>query len=120
VRSIDQGALDRWADLSRDHNPIHVDPAYASSTRFGGTILHGHLTMAWLMQRAQAEWGTAEWAAAGSLTGLRFRRPLRPDVGYRITAEGRAGDSLLIGVVTPDGETAVEALARLDLGGGDR
>jgi len=40
---LGQEDFDRFADLSGDHNPIHVDPAYSSNTRFGATVSHGML-----------------------------------------------------------------------------
>jgi 3-oxoacyl-[acyl-carrier protein] reductase len=33
----------RFADLSGDHSPLHVDPEYASGTEFGGCVVHGML-----------------------------------------------------------------------------
>ncbi len=33
-----------FADLSGDHNPIHVNPAYAAKTPFKACIAHGFLT----------------------------------------------------------------------------
>ena len=34
-----------FAELSGDHNPIHVNPEYAATTPFGRTIAHGMLTL---------------------------------------------------------------------------
>ena len=40
---LQQSDFDRFAALSGDHNPIHVDPDYAAATRFGATVPHGML-----------------------------------------------------------------------------
>lgn len=42
-RTFRQEDFDRFAALSGDDNPIHVDKDYAATTRFGRTIGHGML-----------------------------------------------------------------------------
>ena len=42
---VDQRMIDRFAELSGDCGFIHVNPAAAAKTRFGGTIAHGLLTL---------------------------------------------------------------------------
>lgn len=42
--SFSQEQVNIFADLTGDHNPIHVDPAYAATTKFGRPIIHGHLS----------------------------------------------------------------------------
>lgn len=42
--SFSQEQVNIFADLTGDHNPIHIDPVYAASTRFGKPIIHGHLS----------------------------------------------------------------------------
>lgn len=38
----------QFADISGDHNPVHLDEAYARTTRFKGRIVHGMLTASFL------------------------------------------------------------------------
>ena len=42
-RSFEQSDFDRFASISGDDNPIHVDPAFAARTKFGRTVAHGML-----------------------------------------------------------------------------
>jgi len=40
-RTLTQEEFDRFARLSGDDNPIHVDPDFSARTRFGRTVAHG-------------------------------------------------------------------------------
>ncbi len=42
-RTFTQEDFDRFARLSGDDNPIHVDAEFARTTRFGRTLCHGML-----------------------------------------------------------------------------
>ncbi|USU14070.1 MaoC family dehydratase [Sphingomonadaceae bacterium OTU29THOMA1] len=42
---VTQATIDTFADATGDHQFIHVDPAAAAQTPFGGTIAHGFLTL---------------------------------------------------------------------------
>jgi len=44
----DQELVNRFADVTRDHQYIHVDAERAAATPFGGTIAHGLLTLSLL------------------------------------------------------------------------
>lgn len=46
--TIDQSMIDSFADVTDDHQFIHVDPVAAAATPFGGTIAHGFLTLSLL------------------------------------------------------------------------
>jgi acyl dehydratase len=45
---ITQEQVNAFADLTGDHQYIHVDPERARKTMFGGTIAHGYLTLSLL------------------------------------------------------------------------
>jgi acyl dehydratase len=51
---VDQARIDAFADATEDHQFIHIDPAAAAQTPFGGTIAHGFLTLS-LLSRLGAE-----------------------------------------------------------------
>lgn len=40
--------IDAFADITGDHNPIHVDDEYAKTTQFGGRIAHGALSASFI------------------------------------------------------------------------
>lgn len=46
--TIDQSRIDAFAETTEDHQFIHVDPAAAAQTPFGGTIAHGFLSLSLL------------------------------------------------------------------------
>lgn len=45
---ISQERINRFADVTEDHQFIHVDPEKAKQTPFGGTVAHGFLTLSLL------------------------------------------------------------------------
>jgi acyl dehydratase len=53
---IDQSMVDAFADLTDDHQFIHVDPVRARETDLGGTIAHGFLILS-LIPRMKVEAG---------------------------------------------------------------
>jgi acyl dehydratase len=90
-RTMEQERVDSFADVTEDHNPIHVDPAFAAGTPFGGTIAHGYLTLAMvapLLEELLAVEGAAMSINYG-LDKLRFPGPL--PVGSRYRASARLG-----------------------------
>lgn len=45
---VDQERVNKFADVTEDHQFIHVDPERAKETQFGGPIAHGYLTLSLL------------------------------------------------------------------------
>ena len=65
--SFSQADFHRFARLSGDHNPIHVDPDYAAGTRFGATVSHGMLLFSAVRGlRSCASCSMASWASLAS------------------------------------------------------
>ena len=81
-RRFDQSRIDAYAAASHDHNPLHVDPAFAAGTPFGGTVAHGMLVLALIGEMMHAAHGDA-WLARGRLK-VRFKAPTRS--GDTVTA----------------------------------
>lgn len=49
---VTQDQIDQFADVTHDHQFIHVDPEAAKATPFGATIAHGFLTLSMLTHLA--------------------------------------------------------------------
>lgn len=88
-RTLGQEQVDGFADLTEDHNPIHVDPDHAAQTPFGGTIVHGYFTLA-MLAPLLAELLHVEGASLSVNYGidrLRFPAPLPVGGEFRAAAE---------------------------------
>lgn len=65
---VDQKMIDAYAELSGDHQFIHVDPVRAAETPFGGTIAHGLLVLSLLSSMSYE----ALPAIRGSAMGINY------------------------------------------------
>ena len=88
TRVVTQEKIHRYAEVSGDHNPIHVDEDYARRTPLGGTVAHGMLVLAYASQAMAAAFGR-DWLVSGRLD-VRFRVPARP--GDSLTVAGTVRD----------------------------
>lgn len=82
AKTIGDAEIRGFAEISSDHNPVHLDEAYARDTIFEGRIAHGMLTAA-LISAVIGE----QLPGHGSVylgQSLRFRAPVRP--GDRVEA----------------------------------
>jgi len=81
-KTIGDREIEMFAELSTDHNPVHLDDAYARDTIFAGRIAHGMLT-AGLISAVIGE----QLPGHGTVylgQSLKFMAPVRP--GDRVEA----------------------------------
>jgi len=117
-KTVTQEMINRWAEVSTDYNPLHVDPEFAKRTKFGGTIAHGHIALSFFCEMMQ-RWLGRGWVSGGKLMDVRFVAPVRP--GYKITARGivvekrtEAGNNIVkldIFIENQDGQKCVVGIA---------
>jgi len=86
---ITQSDIDTFAEATRDHQWIHVDPERAADGPFGSTIAHGYLTLA-LVIPLWSELLQVEKVGMAVNYGLnRLRLPAPVPVGSRIRLAGK-------------------------------
>jgi 3-hydroxybutyryl-CoA dehydratase len=121
AKALSQEKIDRYARASGDFNPIHVDPAFAAQTPFGGTIAHGMLLLAYLSEMLTAAFGQA-WLSGGRLK-VRFKGAARSEetvtIGGHVqrVQEGHEGWRLWcdVGCLNQRGEVLVAGQAEVRL-----
>ena len=82
---ITQEQINQYAEVSDDRNPLHIDPDFAKTTIFKGTIAHGLLSAAFLNEMMVKYFGTY-WETTGDMS-ITFLYPVRP--GDTIKTKGR-------------------------------
>jgi acyl dehydratase len=85
---IEQAMIDQFADVTRDWQFIHTDPARAEATPFGGTIAHGMLTLSLISAMSFTAVPAIEGARMGvnyGFNSVRFIRPVR--AGSRVRGQ---------------------------------
>ena len=116
TRALTQEMLNRYADASGDHNPIHIDEAFAATTPMGGTIAHGMLVLSFISEMMAGAFGE-RWLASGALD-VRFRAPARP--GDTVTARAMAQEPkdgrlrYTVEVVSQTDEVLISGTAEVD------
>ena len=90
---IDQDRVDDFADVTLDHQFVHVDPERAKATPFGGTIAHGFLTLSLLVHLCLPFIpvpANRKLIVNYGFDKIRFAAPVK--VGKRIRAIGKLGE----------------------------
>lgn len=83
--AVDQPLVDRYAEVSTDRNPLHIDPAFGATTHFGRTIAHGFMTLAFLSDALTHAFGM-RWVQGGELD-VAFVAPVFPGDTVEVTLQ---------------------------------
>ncbi|MEI2386569.1 MaoC/PaaZ C-terminal domain-containing protein [Breoghania sp. JC706] len=106
-----QEDFDRFAVLSGDDNPIHVDPEFSGRTRFGRTVSHGML----LYSRVHALISNAFPGRRHRMQTLMFPNPAYAGEVLRITvAQGNGGVMDVVVERACDGAIVLQGACRLE------
>lgn len=75
---ISQERIDLFAKATEDFQWIHVDPARAKDSPYGGTIAHGYLTLSMLPKLAEStfEFSDRKMGVNYGLNRVRFTAPV--------------------------------------------
>lgn len=91
--TIDQSRIDDFADVTLDHQYIHVDPERAAATPFGSTIAHGFLSLSLVTHLLSGVMPEVEGTVMGVNYGLDRLRFLTPvPAGSKIRAGATVKD----------------------------
>ena len=116
TRTVDERAIQAFADVSGDHNPVHLDEAFAATTQFKTRIAHGMLSGAYISA-----------LIAGKLPGpgaiylgqtLTFKRPVKIGDEVTVTAtitglDPEKGRATLATVCTVAGKAVLDGEATI-------
>jgi acyl dehydratase len=103
--AVGQESVARYAALTADYNPLHLDPEFAAKTVYGGTIAHGTLGLNLVIEAIERTFGQVPEDA---VVDARFVRAV--PVGANIRAGGVLRDAA---AGTYDGFVETEAGERV-------
>ena len=83
-RTISTDDVAAFAELTGDHNPLHMDDAYAQATNFGSRVVHG-MFLAGLVSRLVGMQMPGKRALLMK-ESLEFKKPVH--IGDRVHVEG--------------------------------
>jgi acyl dehydratase len=89
---VTQKDIDTFAEVTGDHQWIHVDVERAKQTPYGGTIAHGYYTLSLAPRFTQQIWQLEGFAFAVNYGLNRVRFPAPLPVGERVRMTAKLAD----------------------------
>ena len=114
--TIDQNRVNGFADVTVDHQFIHVDIEKAKQTPFGGTIAHGFLTLSLIVHLAEDIMLMPQEMTMAMNYGfdkIRFLSPVK--TGSRVRAKSSVGE-----VTDKDSGVLVKQIVEIEIEGVDK
>ncbi len=113
---VSEDTILRYAKLSGDYNPIHVDHEFAAKTRFGSVIAHGPVALQAIFESVTS-WLELDSLPASVNVEAFFRAPVMPGDSVTSRVDGmveHAGAVVLsMSAVDQRDGTVIEALVEL-------
>ena len=113
--TVTQEKIDGFADVTGDHQWIHVDPERAATGPFGSTIAHGYLTLSLLPVLLEQVYSVDNIAMGMNYGANKIRFPSPVPVGSRLRATAKLLSALPIAIGT---QLIIEATIERE--GGDK
>jgi acyl dehydratase len=86
---VTQDAINDFADVTGDHQWIHIDPERAKDTPFGGTIAHGYYTLSLAPMLSNEIFSMDGFAVAVNYGLNKVRFPAPVPVGSKVRASAK-------------------------------
>ena len=120
LRTFTQADFDRFAELSGDDNPIHVDPVFSAETRFGRTVAHGMLLYSalWALICRQFPGAIQETQELMFPAPTYADDPMRLEIDVVARPSANTVDLAARGVTARDGTLTLDGRTRISLAGG--
>lgn len=106
---VDFDKILKYANITKDNNPIHTDPEFAKTTPMGGIIAHGTMSLALIWQMIRLNFGPG--STANFSLDVRFIRPVR--IGDSLIAGGEENEdgTFHVWVSNQDGINVIDGRA---------
>jgi len=109
--TVSTDVIGRYATITNDFNPIHVDPVFAAQSSMGGIIAHGTMSLALIWQILRAEFGVTRCGAAN--VDIRFTKPVRINDVLTAKVELKEDNAFYVWVENQTGVRVIDGVARL-------